>query len=154
MWNTVAVEMLMRFVCFEMLGIGRMGLRGRLGRRMVKEEKLRMLVWLDVLVTRRVLVRETGEELVFQRMGLEPRPGLGESRADPPPPETARSVPRREKSIGAVASRRNSWRRAIAAPSGSPALFAGPRPDWLGLPAGGSALVSPSPMVSAPSPMR
>ena len=57
-----------------MLGIGRMGLRGRLGRRMVKEEKLRMLVWLDVLVTRRVLVRETGEELVFQRMGLEPRP--------------------------------------------------------------------------------
>jgi len=41
---------------------------------MVKEEKLRMLVWLDVLVTRRVLVRETGEELVFQLTGLEPRP--------------------------------------------------------------------------------
>ena len=44
---------------------------------MVQEE---MLV---VLVTRRVLVRETGEVMVVQSMGLEPRPGLGESRADP-----------------------------------------------------------------------
>jgi len=73
-WNTAAVEMLIRFVVVKVLGIGRMGRRGLIGRRMVKEEKLRMLVWLDVLVTRRVLVRETGEELVFQLTGLEPRP--------------------------------------------------------------------------------
>jgi hypothetical protein len=31
---------------------------------MVQEEKLRMLVWLEVLVTRRVLVRETGQVTV------------------------------------------------------------------------------------------
>ncbi len=33
-------------------------------------------------------------------------------------------VPRRINCLGAVASRRDSWRRAIAAPSGSPATFA------------------------------
>jgi hypothetical protein len=57
-WNTVAVEM---------LGIGRMGLRGRIGHRLV-QEKLKMLV------TRRVLVRETGQGMVVQRMGMEPIP--------------------------------------------------------------------------------
>ena len=77
MWNTVAVEMRMRLVGVEMLGIGRMGLRGRIGHELVQEEKLRMLVsqMLDaVLVTRRVLVREKGEVMVVQNMGLEPRP--------------------------------------------------------------------------------
>ena len=33
-------------------------------------------------------------------------------------------VPRRDKSIGTAASRRDSWRRVIAAPSGSPTPFA------------------------------
>jgi len=33
-----------------------------------------MLVWLEVLVTRRVLVRETGQVMVVQSMGQEPRP--------------------------------------------------------------------------------
>jgi len=57
-WNTVAVEMLMRLVCFEMLEIGLMGLRGLIGLRLVQVEKLRMLVR-QMLVTRWVLVRET-----------------------------------------------------------------------------------------------
>jgi len=50
------------------LGIGPMGLRGRIGHRLVQEENLRMLV------TRRVLVREIGKVMVVQSMGLEPRP--------------------------------------------------------------------------------
>ena len=39
----------------------------------------------QMLVTRWVLVRETGQVMGAQRMGHEPRPGLGETRADPPP---------------------------------------------------------------------
>jgi len=74
-WNTAAQKMSAWLLTkCERLEIGRMGLRGRIGRRMVKEEKLRMLVWLDVLVTRRVLVSETGQVAVVQSMGLEPRP--------------------------------------------------------------------------------
>ena len=74
MWNTAAVEMLMRLVEGEMLGIGRMGHRGLIGHRLVQEEKLKMLVWLVVLITRRVLVGETKRGVYVQRMGLEPRP--------------------------------------------------------------------------------
>ena len=73
MCNTVAMELLMRFVEVKMLGIGRMGLRGRMGHRLVQEEKLRMMVR-QMLVTRWVLVRETGQVMGVQRMGLEPRP--------------------------------------------------------------------------------
>ena len=43
--------------------IGRMGHRGRIGHRMAQVEKLRMLV------TWWVLIRETGEAMVVQRMG-------------------------------------------------------------------------------------
>ena len=79
-----------RLVNFEVLGIGRMGRRGRIGHGLVQEEKLRMLVSqrLDaVLVTLQGLVRETGQGIDVQRMGQEPRPGLGETRADQSPPE-------------------------------------------------------------------
>jgi hypothetical protein len=72
-WNTVAMVMLMRHVGVGVLGIGRMGLRGRMGQRLVQEEKRRMLVR-QMLVTRRVLVSETGQVTVVQSMGLEPRP--------------------------------------------------------------------------------
>ena len=83
------------FVIVERQGIGRMGLRGRIGNRLVQEERLRMLVRLmlvALLVTRRVLVRETGQVMDVQSMGQEPRPGLGETRADPPPPEPTESL--------------------------------------------------------------
>ena len=49
-----------------------------------------MLVRL-MLVTRWVFVRETGQVMGVQRMGPEPRPWLGESRADPPPQEPSES---------------------------------------------------------------
>ena len=90
MWNTAEAEMLMRLVGVEMLGIGQMGHKGLIGHRLVQVEKLRILVR-QMLVTRWVLVRETGQVMVVQRMGLEPRPWLGESRADPPPPEPSES---------------------------------------------------------------
>jgi len=79
-WDIVAVVRLMRFVCVEMLGIGRMGLRGLIGHRLVQDEK-RMMV--TGLVARWVID--------VQRMEHEPRPWLGESRADPPPPEPSES---------------------------------------------------------------
>jgi hypothetical protein len=66
-WNTVEVEMLMRLVEVEMLGIGKMGHRGWKGRGMAKEWKRQMLV-------RLVLVRETGQVMVVQHMGQETRP--------------------------------------------------------------------------------
>ena len=94
MWNTVAMVMLMWHLVVEMLGIGRMGLRGRIGRRMVKVEKLRMLVWLDVLVARWVLVSETGQVTFVQRIGREQRPGLarrGQTRQPVPEPIRARA---------------------------------------------------------------
>ena len=62
---------------------GRMGLRGRIGHGMAYDEKLRMLA------IRWVLVGETGQVMVVRLIGWEPRPGLGETRADPPPQEPA-----------------------------------------------------------------
>ena len=79
------VEIFGLLVIVEMLGIGQMGLRGRIGHRLVQGETLRMMVRLAELV------RETGQVTGVQRMGLEPRPWLGESRADPPPPEPSES---------------------------------------------------------------
>ena len=72
-------------VIVEMPGIGQMGHRGLIVHRLVQVEKLRMVSRLVVLVS------ETGQVMVVQRMGMEPRPGLGESRADPPPPEPSQS---------------------------------------------------------------
>ena len=68
------LELVKNLVKVEVLGVGRMGLRGRIGHRLVYVEKLKMLVWLEMLVTRRVLVRETGQVMGVQRMGCEPRP--------------------------------------------------------------------------------
>ena len=51
----------------EVQGIGRMGLRGRIGHRLVQEKKLKMLI------TRWVLVKETKQGVVVQRVGLETR---------------------------------------------------------------------------------
>jgi hypothetical protein len=67
------VEIFGLLVIVEMLGIGQMGLRGRRGHRLVQVETLRMLVR-QMLVTRWVLVRETGQVMGVQRMGQEPRP--------------------------------------------------------------------------------
>ena len=68
-----------RLLIFERQGMGRMGLRGRIGHRLVQKKKLM------------VVVRETGQVMGVQRMGLEPRRGLGDTRADPPPAEPAES---------------------------------------------------------------
>ena len=120
MWNTPALVMLMRLVGVEMPGIGRMRHRGLIGHRLVQEEKLRMLVRL-MLVTRWVFVRETGQVMGVQRMGPEPRPWLGESRADPPPPEPdnpiqATAVNRAGLPEGAAIARRQHLRREATAP--------------------------------------
>ena len=92
-----------------------MGLRGLIGHRLVQEELLRMLVRLVVLV------RETEQVMVVQRMGHEPRPRLGESRADPPPPETdnpiqATAANRAGLPEGAAIARRQLLRREATAP--------------------------------------
>ena len=92
-----------------------MGLRGLIGHRLVQEELLRMLVRLVVLV------RETEQVMVVQRMGLEPRPRLGESRADPPPPEPdnpiqATAANRAGLPEGAAIARRQLLRREATAP--------------------------------------
>ena len=94
MWNTAALEMLMRLVGVEMLGIGHKGHRGRMGHRLVQGETLRMMVRLTELFS------ETGQVMVVQRMGMEPRPWLGETRADPPPPEPTESHTGEGRRIG------------------------------------------------------
>lgn len=119
MWNTVAMVMLMWLVGVEMLEIGLMGLRGLIGHRLVQVEKLRMLVR-QMLVTRWVLVRETGQVMGVQRMGHEPRPGFGESRADPPagyPSQSGRGPANRAGlPEGAAIARRQHLRREATAP--------------------------------------
>ena len=102
MWNTVAVEMRMWLLEVEMLGIGRMGVSGRIGHRreLRKQRVLVRQVLVAVLVTRLVSVRETGQVMVVQRMGVEPRPWLGETRADPPPPEPTESHTGEGRRIG------------------------------------------------------
>ena len=99
MWNTAAVEMLMRLVEVEMLGIGRMGHRGLIGHRLVQEEKLKMLVWLVVLITRRVFVGETKRGGDVQRMGLETRPPGSARRGQTRQPAT-RANPGEGRRIG------------------------------------------------------
>ena len=78
------------------------------------------LMLVAVLVTRRVLVRETGQVMDVQSMGQEPRPGLGETRADPPPPEPdnplqATAANRAGLPEGAAIARRQNLRREAAA---------------------------------------
>jgi hypothetical protein len=68
----------------EVRGIGRMGLRGRIGHGFVKEMKLRLLVWLVVPIARHMRAGEKKRAVDVQSMGPESRPWLGETRADPP----------------------------------------------------------------------
>ena len=122
-----------RFVNDKVLVIGRMGLRGRMGHRLVQEEILRMLV--AVLVTRRVRVREKGQMMVVQRMGQESRPGArqGEGR---PAAAGADRIPYRR--------RRRMWRgcpRARRSPVAS--ICGGKRPRLQIV--SGAAIFAPSP---------
>ena len=110
MWNTAAVEMLMRLVEVEMLGIGRMGHRGLMGHRLVQDEK-RMMV--TRLVARLVMV--------VQSMGAgDETTGLGEARADPPagyPSQSGRGpADRAGLPEGAAIARRQQLRREATAP--------------------------------------
>ena len=105
----------MRLVGVEMLGIGHMGHRGRMGHRLVQGETLRMMVRLTELFS------ETGQVMVVQRMGMEPRPWLGESRADPPPPEPDNPIQATAANgaglpEGAAIARRQHLRREATAP--------------------------------------
>ena len=59
-----------------------------MGHRLVQEEMLRMLVS-EIVVKRRVLVRETGQGIDVQRMGHEPRP---QARRDEGRPAAAGAV--------------------------------------------------------------
>ena len=114
------MEMLMLLVGVKMLGIGRMELRGRMGHRLAQDEKRRMLSR-QMLVTRWVLVRETGWVIVVQRMGRSRDRRLGESRADPPPPEPdnpIQATAANEAGLpeGAAIARRQHLRREATAP--------------------------------------
>ena len=93
-----------------------------------------MLIRLEVRVARWVLVREMKQVVVVQRMGLEPRPGLGESRADPPPPEPDNPIQATAANgaglpEGAAIARRQHLRREATAPIDSiqPGKYAGRR---------------------------
>ena len=106
--------MIALFVIIEVQGIGQMGHRGRIGHGMAYDEKLRMLA------IRWVLVGETGQAMVVRLIGWEPRPGLGETRADPPAgyPSQAGRGPADRAGLpeGAAIARRQYLRREATAP--------------------------------------
>ena len=107
-------DLVKHLVKVEALGIGLMGLRGRIGHRMVQEE---MLV---VLVTRGCLLEKRERSWFFNAWGWSRDRGLGESRADPPagyPSQSGRGpADRAGLPEGAAIARRQHLRREATAP--------------------------------------
>ena len=115
MWNTVALEMRMRLMEVKMLGIGRMELRGRMAHGCLQDLKLRMVIRLVVLV------RETRQVMVVQRMGLSRDRGSASRgqtrrRRSRPNPIQATAANRAGLPEGAAIARRQRLRREATAP--------------------------------------
>ena len=82
MWN-MRILLMWLLEKSEVRGIGRMGLRGRIGEGLVKKVRLRLLVWLVMPITRQVLVEKKKRAVDVQRMGREPRPGARRDEGRP-----------------------------------------------------------------------